>query len=350
MLCALEALVLSGRAARVEISAILVRTCVAIAVAWATAIALWPWLQIGNPFQQFRIALVHFAIIPMAFSFPHWGEATATDALPWSYLPAQWLARLPAAFLVLLVIAALLGAAKALWFAGASLVRWRQRGAAGLRGPALLLARARLVLVVWAAVIAPVGFLVVQQSSLYDGVRHSLFVIPMLALLAGWALLRLVPRLRRVLVPAAALAAAYLLALIGNLVMLHPLEYVATNALAGGTQGSYGRFELDYWSAAATEALRRLEHRLDAAGAFAGDPPSLLMCIAHREAMVAPMLRRNWRIELDIRKADFVIETERYRCGTQVEHLVLIDEVKRFDRTFAWTYARDAGRSGGERR
>src|SRR5260221_13061278 len=42
--------------------------------------------------------------------------------------------------------------------------------------------------------------------------------------------------------------------------MLHPLEYVAMNALAGGTRGAYENFELDYWSAAASEALRRLEH------------------------------------------------------------------------------------------
>ena len=32
------------------------------------------------------------------------------------------------------------------------------------------------------------------------------------------------------------------------------------NALTGGTRGAYDKFELDYWSAAATEALRRLEH------------------------------------------------------------------------------------------
>jgi hypothetical protein len=348
-LCTLEALVLSGRAARPQVSAIVGRTCVVIVLAWATAIALWPWLQVGNPFAQFRTALVHFATIPMAFSFPHWGEQVATNAVPWSYVPTQWLARLPEAFLALLAIAAVLGAVKALWFVRTSLARFRQWGVEGLRGRALLLARARRSLVVWAAAIAPVGFLMIQQSSLYDGVRHSLFVIPMLALLAGWALVRMLPWLRRVLVPAAAVSAAYLVALIVNLGMLHPLEYVATNALAGGTQGSYGRFELDYWAAAATEALRRLEHRLDAAGAFNGDPPSLLICIRYREAHVAPMLRKNWRIELDISKADFVIETQRLRCAAEAGHLVLIDEVRRRDRTFAWTYVREVKGSEPDR-
>ena len=30
---------------------------------------------------------------------------------------------------------------------------------------------------------------------------------------------------------------------------------LAMNALTGGTRGAYDKFELDYWSAAATEAL-----------------------------------------------------------------------------------------------
>jgi hypothetical protein len=38
-------------------------------------------------------------------------------------------------------------------------------------------------------------------------------------------------------------------------------------------------------------------------------------------------------------KADFLIATERMRCG-EGRPVVLIDEVKRFDRPFAWTYAR----------
>ena len=48
-----------------------------------------------------------------------------------------------------------------------------------------------------------------------------------------------------------------------TLAKLHPLEYVAMNTFAGGTRGAYGRFELDYLAVAATEALRRLESRLE---------------------------------------------------------------------------------------
>jgi hypothetical protein len=48
--------------------------------------------------------------------------------------------------------------------------------------------------------------------------------------------------------------------------------------------------------------------------------------------------RRPWIVETDPDKADFIIATERSRCVENAP-VVLIDEVKRFDRTFAWAYA-----------
>lgn len=344
-LCALEAVVLKGWAARQALYAIAVRGLSAIAIAWLVAIALWPWLQIGNPFVQFKTAYQFFAKIPTEFEFLHWGEQVTTTDLPWSYIPEQWLARLPTGFLVSLAAAVLLGAGTAIAFLRRSFARWRQRGMAGLRGPLLLLARSRSILVVWVAAAAPILFLIVEHATLYDGIRHTLFVIPMLALIAGWAIVRLFHSLGRAGIAAAVLAALYAAGVLQNLVMLHPLEYVATNRIAGRIAGSYGRFDLDYWSAAATEALRRLETRLDNEGAAAASTlPSIQICIPYREHMVEPMLHGKFRLELDRDKADFLIETERARCAADHPDFVLIDEVTRSERAFAWTYVNKASR------
>jgi hypothetical protein len=328
-----------------------------------TAIALWPWLQIGNPFEQFRIALVHFANMPMAFEFPHWGERISTDALPHSYIAGQILARLPEAFLLLLAVAGVraVAALAALVRAALASEASGQRGhfasartghspepgssaresGAGWRAAGLMLARRRALLIVCAAVILPLGFLVIQRATIYDGIRHVLFVIPMLAILAGVGLRALLPLLRRAPVIAAAVAGIYVGGVVSTLAVLHPLEYVAMNALAGGTRGAYDKFELDYWSLAATEALRRLERRLDydLSVRTAETAPSILICIPWREQVVDPMLKRPWVVETDPDKADFIIATERLRCADG-KPIVLIDEIKRFDRTFAWTYAR----------
>jgi hypothetical protein len=125
------------------------------------------------------------------------------------------------------------------------------------------------------------------------------------------------------------------------LAALHPLEYVALNALAGGPRAAQEKFEGDYWSLAATVALRRLEQRLDYDPSIrvSETPPSILICITWREWLVGPILRRPWLVETDPSKADFIIETERWRCAKN-QSVVLIDEVKRADRAFAWVYAR----------
>jgi hypothetical protein len=341
VLCAAEVFARQGRLTLRYLVQLGGRYAAVVIVAWMTAVALWPWLQLGNPFEQFKIALVHFANIPMAFEFPHWGRRISTSALPASYVPGQLLARLPEAFLLLLVVAFVSAVRTGAVCARDTIAGWRLDSRAGLRAAAMTLARRRAILVVCAAVILPLGFLIVQRAAIYDGIRHVLFAIPMLAILAGAGLRALLPLLRRAPVVAAAAAGIYVGAVVTTLAALHPLEYVAMNALAGGTRGAYDRFELDYWSVAATEALRRLERRLDYDPSVrtAETAPSILVCIPWREQIVDPILKRPWIVETDPDKADFIIATERSRCA-EGRGVVLIDEVKRFDRTFAWTYGR----------
>jgi hypothetical protein len=341
LFCAAEVFVREGRLAPrylVELSA---RYGAAIGIAWLTAVALWPWLQIGNPFAQFKISLVHFATIPASFEFTHWGEQISTSALPPSYIAAQLLVRLPEAFLGLLALACIHAIAATARLARDAVAKSRIERDVGLRVAVLTLARARAILTVCAAVFLPLGFLILQRATMYDGIRHVLFVIPMLAVLAGLGWRALLPLLNRAPLAAAVVAGAYVGGVVATLAALHPLEYIAMNALAGGTRGAYDKFELDYWSAAATEALRRLERRLDYDPSIrlADTPPSILVCIGAREERVHPLLRRPWVVETDPDKADFIIATQRSRCAEN-KPVVLIDEVKRFDRTFAWVYAR----------
>ena len=319
-----------------------------VIIAWLVAIALWPWLQIGNPLEQFKTALLHFSAIPMSFEFPHWGELIRTDALPWSYIPGQLLARLPEGFLLLLAVALIYAIATTASVASDLRSAWRIDRLQAVRAAALAIARRRALLVLCLAAVLPLGFLIVRRTIIYDGIRHVLFVIPMLAVLAGAGMTALLPLLRRVPLPAAVAGGVYGGSIAVGLAALHPFEYVAMNALAGGPRAGYGRFETDYWSAAATTALRRLEHRLDydASVLSAEAPPSILICIPWREGMVAPMLRRQWMVETDPQKAELIIETQRWRCAENVTSVVLIDEVKRFDRSYAWVYARRGSISG----
>jgi len=343
-LCAGEALALAGSGARQTILQIALRSCAAIILAWIVAWVLWPWLQIGNPITQLKIAYTHFATLDTEFEFDDWGRRLSTTALPWSYIPGQWLARLPIGFLALLALAVLLAILNAIRLVRVASAQLHRQRFWGVRRLLLWIAQNRNILLIWIATILPVSFLILQQATLYDGIRHTIFVIPLLAVLAGWTAVTLWRSLDSFRVPAAVFAAIYVACLIANLVVLHPLEYIAMNIFSGGTAGAYGRFELDYWSAASTEALRQLENRLNQSGAFTIAQPSVLVCIPNRGHMVEPMLGRKWRIELEAEKADFVIESERSRCAADHAVLILIDEVTRYSRAFAWTYVNQRSR------
>src|SRR5258708_28556222 len=196
-LCALEALLRHGRAGYGQLRQIALHTLLVILVAWLTAIALWPWLQTGHPLIQFLEAYRHFATLDTSFEFENWGRRTFTDNVPAWYIPGQLLARLPEGFLALLLLgmAVWIGAAGS--WTRATLGALRRSGVLGLRPVAAELAGSRAVLVVSVAAFGPIGVLILQGSTLYDGVRHVLFVIPMLAIVAARGLTSLLPLLRR---------------------------------------------------------------------------------------------------------------------------------------------------------
>ena len=344
LLCALEILLRGGDRKGRALMGLGARLVVALVLAGVVAVALSPWLQGADALEQLKSAFGQFLAAPADQTVRSWGQELPTARLPWSYAPGELLARLPEGFLILLAVAVLAAILATLAFIAGCLGKIGEQGA--LRALkttglllAFLLARSRGAIVVAMAALVPLGIVMVMRPPpLGDGIRHLLYVIPPLALLAAWGLLSLVPLARRFPVGAAAVAGTAIAWSVIALIVLHPLEYMATNAFAGGTRGSYARFELDPGGAAATEALRRLEQRLayDTSGRYASRTPSIHICLPGHEQLVTPMFKRAWVIEPNPLKADFIIETERMRCGKGSEGVV-VDEVKRFDVPFAWT-------------
>lgn len=302
----------------------------AVAISCAVTYALWPWLQNGNPLTQYDRAYSHFAQIRLPIRFPSWGRELSTDNLPWHYVSEQLLARLPELFVVLLLVAFAAGLIQLVRVARL-LPRWRV---------ALLeITQARSILVVLVAALGPPLLLVIKGMDHYDGIRHVLFIIPMLALLAAWGALQIAPWLMRWPRITAAVAGAQVAISLFVMIALHPFEYVATNAFAGSTWWSHGRFELDYWTAAGEEAVRRLARTLPPDA-----KPRVITCVPWREHEMWRIYPPQWIVETDRGDADYLIETERYRCAQPPEYphaAILIDEVQRFGRTFAWTYKRN---------
>lgn len=339
-LCAIEVIATRERILP-DLGRILVRTGVALVAGWLVAYCLWPWLQIGNPVSQFIEAFRYFANHPSSWPMQHWGMTVTTNHLPWHYVPGQLAARLPLVLVWLIVVAAALGT-----WAAFTRFDWR-----ALRDPksranavAVLVTReCRQMVILCTATFLPILFVIVEDSTLYNGLRHILFVIPLLALFAAAGFVWLLPWLRRLPILTAGAVSAYIGLQAATLSSLHPLEYIAFNALAGGVHGAYHRFGMDYWAAAATIALRRLEDRVALETPSNAPPPKLLVCMPWREWLTASMYRRPWQLAPNAAEADYIIATEPRPACAVGQPVVLIDEVKRSNRAFAWTYARRPG-------
>lgn len=137
-----------------------------------------------------------------------------------------------------------------------------------------------------------------------DGVRHYLYLLPALALMAGtgavglwrWAEeRRLGPRGAR-----AAVFAIAPLVLLATLVSYHPYEVVFFNSLVGGPRGASRNFELDYWGTSLLEASRWIDANLPKGTRFWFTQPGF-----HRFKLengpfffVGPADRPNYKISL----------------------------------------------------
>jgi hypothetical protein len=202
------------------------------ALAYPVMLLFWPWAQ-QSPLLNPPLALSYFSheIYPFRTLFD--GAYLPASDLPWSYLPTYIVLALPELVLALLAAAPL-----------AAVAILARRGRTLERDATL-----RYFLLGF-AIVFPVAYAVAIKAVLFDGMRHFIFVLPLIAALAATladhALDRLAQfRWRRWAYATLALYGAWHVAVMAR---LHPDEYVYYNRLVGGVEGAAGRFKLDYWA------------------------------------------------------------------------------------------------------
>lgn len=95
----------------------------------------------------------------------------------------------------------------------------------------------------------------VVHPVVYNGIRHFLYLVVFLTILAGFVLIDFYQTLNsRNKFLLKVITASYCLFTLIRMLHLHPYEYVYYNELIGGLSGAEGQFELDYWGAAYKEA------------------------------------------------------------------------------------------------
>ena len=200
----------------------------------------WPWAQeqpLTRPFEAFFMASGFNWGNPSLFM----GQAVGGGAVPWYYLPT-WLA-------ITVPIVVLVGMAFA-----------------AMRVALPTPSRARLA-ALWGLLLFPAIAAMVRHLSLYDGVRHMLFIVVPMAVLAaaGWDFLfRSVPR------KTLALAAGAFAVMIAEPFLFqirnHPNQAVYFTPMAGGPRGAFGRYDMDYWGNCVLEATEWAASQAERAG------------------------------------------------------------------------------------
>ena len=205
----------------------------------------WPWV-VQAP-GNLPTALRLFAHFPWQGQVLFDGHLYPADKLPAVYLPKLIALQLPEVALFGLLAAAVFIVRAAV-----------ERGWRSLTDP-----RSLCYSVVIAAALVPLVHFVVTRPIVYNGIRHYLFMVPPLIVLAGigldqtYALLRARGEwLSRGYAALLTVAAAVQIVI---MVELHPYEYIYYNAFAGGVTGAAGRYDLDYWGLSLAEATRDLE-------------------------------------------------------------------------------------------
>jgi len=281
---------------------------------------IWPWsiIEPANPFRALTY-FSHFFEKPWKEMFD--GALVSVPDMPWSYLPTLFALQLPEVLLGLSV-AAVVGTLAVL-----------PRGDVPAR-------RKSILLMLTLAATLPLLIAMVKRPALYNGIRHFVFVIPPMTVLAGVAFERALSwfgESRRSWQPVVVAVFGFgLLLPLAEMIRLHPYEYTHFNHIAGTVREADDRFMLDYWGLALKQASDGLREELSERQETRphGRKWKVAVCGPQRPAQVA--LGPDFTIGWDSHAADFAMTLGEFYCKGLTAPVIV--EIKRDDVVFARVY------------
>lgn len=211
-----------------------------IFLTWAiTTTAIYPasW---DNPiiwFGQAVSAMSKFKVWNNLVLFD--GQQILGSELPWYYLPRWIFISVPILFLV----SALIGL---VWI----ILKYNQLSKTQ---------RACAILVILQIFCLPL-LAMIRQSTMYDGMRHFLFILPEIAALAITTIIWFFQSINSKYIRLffAILLSLYLAMIAADMIALHPYEYVYFNRNYGGLKAAYQKQETEYWGLSFKEGMEWL--------------------------------------------------------------------------------------------
>jgi len=165
-------------------------------------------------------------------------------------------------------------------------------------------------------IILPIAYAIAIKAVLFDGMRHFIFVLPLIAVVAamvadkGLAWLERFPYRRAIWI----VLALYGLAHVAIMAMLHPDQYVYYNAFVGGVEGAQHKFKLDYWANSYSEAVEGLEDYLRAAYGADFEEREFTVAVCGPPVSADYYFPPNFRFTRKLAEADFFIAFTKDNC------------------------------------
>jgi hypothetical protein len=283
---------------------------VAFAIAYLIMIVAWPWAHLAplNPLRGFSAFVdFHYPIQTTLF-----GQVYHMADVPRWYVPTY--------IGIKLTLWLLMGAVAAFVF----MLRPPLRAAATSRAW-----RQETILIAFAALF-PLACEVIADGPAFSGLRHFLFTVPPIAVLAGLGLNGALARLGELHRAAAFAGLALIFSGLGwdatTLYRLHPDEYLYFNPLVGGLAGASRHYDTDYWFNIMPEAVGDLEHFLDRTEGTAGLARprrhyTVVVCGERLQFEKEADARLEWT--KDIYSADFFIAPTNMNCDRYLDGRVI---------------------------
>jgi hypothetical protein len=299
----------------------------ALTLAYAIMILAWPWAALA-PLNPIR-GLLAFSEFNYAIRTVLVGQIYEMADVPRLYVPIYIAIRVP--------LLMLFGAALTMIFA-----QWPGRASRSRQH--------REITLLSLMVIFPLACQVIWHGPAFTGLRHFLFLIPALAVLAGVGLDTALAVLRT----HGRMAASGGLAIITAcwlwdaviLVRLHPYEYLFYNSLVGGLAGASRRYDLDYWFSSMPEAINQLEAYLRRTAPsdanWSTEVYSVAVCgerLPFEKAVTLPQL--HWDFMPEWKQSQFFIAPTQLNCDRDLDGEI-IGTVERLGVTIAYVKDRRA--------
>ena len=307
----------------VDVWGIAWRLGLAAVVAYAIMAFFWPWAVLAplNPLVALK-AFSHFKYnIDTLFD----GHVIKMYAVPPSYAPVYFIVRMP--------ILALVGLGAGVAFKGVDV--WRRHRMGNVHGHTLGHDMARFLIV--AATFFPLIYAVATRPYLYSGLRHFLFVVPPMMALAALGFERLLvlaaARGRALIIGLGAMLGIGGLSQAAEIVALHPHQYVSYNVLVGGLPGAVGRWDTDYWSNIAPEAVEGIVELVAAEKPAAGQPERLYRLALCGGRLIDESLPSGFVYTNRWDQADFFVTSTHIGCQRAYPRAPIVFTVERIGAT-----------------